>query len=114
MSAKHTPGPWQVRNELDDTIVVGNVDGESFPDGTHHFHYDFICDTSVDDYGEPTDPDTAKANARLIAAAPELLAALKAAHAALDSIYETEGFLTEERATLARIEAAIAKAKGRS
>lgn len=44
--------------------------------------------------------------------ADELMAALKAAHAALDSIYETDGLLTEERATLARIKAAIAKAEG--
>jgi hypothetical protein len=47
-----------------------------------------------------------------IAAAPELLVALKAAHKLLDRIYETDGLLTEERATLARIEAAMAKAEG--
>jgi hypothetical protein len=43
--------------------------------------------------------------------ANELLAALKAAQAVLDRIYESDGLLTEERATLARIEAAIAKGR---
>lgn len=63
---KHTPGPWSV-NEC------------------HVYRYDdeydeTICDTS----GAPTEaafmsdvPDRAEANARLIAAAPELLEACK-------------------------------------
>ena len=90
----YTPGPWSV---IDDGI-----------------HAHVFIGAGAFPYGETIAEEVTQANARLIAAAPELLAALTAAHAALDSIYETEGLLTEERAALARIEAAIAKAEGRS
>jgi hypothetical protein len=56
----HTPGPW----EVDGLYVRAN--GE------------YICDIKLAD----DDPNVI-ANARLIAAAPELLAALKCAHSAL-------------------------------
>jgi len=52
------------------------------------------------------DTKTAEANASLIAAAPDLLAALEAA---LDCI---EGFGSEDEALLSHINNAIAKAKG--
>jgi len=59
-------------------------------------------------------PDEAEqlANARLIAAAPELLAALKRLRAASVSI--RDDIETEAVATLAEADAAIAKAEGRS
>ena len=74
MSApKHTPGPWQVKSDYEPTIVIGNVDGEII-DSTAHYTYDFVCDTLGDD--DSRSPAIAEANARLIAAAPELLEAL--------------------------------------
>jgi hypothetical protein len=64
---KHTPGPWQIKSEYEPLSIIGNVDGPD--DG--QYHYTSICEV------EPTlFPDENAANARLIAAAPELLAAL--------------------------------------
>lgn len=76
---KHTAGPWQVMNEYDGAnIVIANVDGETFSDGSSTFSYDFICDTLPDDGDGSRSREIAKANARLIAAAPEMLSAVKA------------------------------------
>jgi hypothetical protein len=60
----HTPGPWDARN----TLVVGPVANGRGPR--------LVCDTDPD--GDPDTEEQAAdvANARLIAAAPELLAAL--------------------------------------
>jgi hypothetical protein len=67
-----TAGPWQRRDDYDGALtIIGNVDGESFSDGTTSYSYDFIANCE-DDYGEPTSP----ANVRLILAAPELYKAL--------------------------------------
>lgn len=87
--AKHTPGPWQ-------------ADGPFVRDGT--------C--SVAD-ARPTHADVTGdevlANARLIAAAPELLAACKALMDGLDDYWIT----TEKGGlTAANAQAAIAKAEG--
>jgi hypothetical protein len=105
MSA-HTEGPWFCKfDDFDEELHITSAVLEAS-------NMVEICRVGVG-FDQPFEAEQ-QANARLIAAAPELLAALKAAHAALDSIYETEGLITEERATLARIEAAIAKAEGRS
>ena len=57
----HTPGPWRV---MDDTQVYGVSAGDD--------HDGFVCDTS--DHGHGSECD--KGNARLIAQAPAMLAAL--------------------------------------
>lgn len=60
MSSKHTPGPWVVTPHPDqnvDVFAVGEVTDEAFQYGLSHT----IC------------YQNAEANARLIAAAPELL-----------------------------------------
>lgn len=76
----HTAGPWQIMNEYDgSTVVIANVDGETFPDGTSSFSYDFVCDTLPDDGDGSRSRKIAIANARLIAAAPTMLEALKQA-----------------------------------
>ena len=84
MTQKHTQGPWYV-NPRDDQEVLG-------PDGEPIFnHYnDGVCGT------EP-------ANARLVAAAPELLEALLEA---LPYVPEHHG------PVIHKINEAIAKAKG--
>jgi hypothetical protein len=60
--SKHTPGPWKVSHEANGqwTIFAENYDVTSIPDDP--------------DYGRPSEDP---ANARLIAAAPEMLEALK-------------------------------------
>ena len=57
---KHTPGPWRVT--LPDECIVTNDDGHEVAD----------CSAWYEGF-----PETCAANARLIAAAPDMLAALK-------------------------------------
>lgn len=88
----HTRGPWGVMNRYAHVVAVGG--GEVIADirnGGGGYDY------------------TAEANARLIAAAPELLAALKAV------ADELEGYLPDDRNSEALEDAydAIAKAEGR-
>ena len=68
----HTPGPWVVSGILDRNRKYEsvNADGPRAIASVHVF-----CDARTDD---PTDPgiEETKANARLIAAAPDLLTAL--------------------------------------
>ena len=91
MTTKHTPGPWAVAD-------VGEV---------------VVCATGrtlCDVYSSPTTGDEqADADAHLIAAAPDLLAALEAALACLNFFGsdQIEPFRV-------RCRAAIAKAKGQS
>lgn len=59
----HTPGPW-VASEM--RVFRGDIDGNTY-----------IAGTAPADYSGG-DTSEAKANARLIAAAPDLLAALEA------------------------------------
>jgi hypothetical protein len=66
MSAGHTPGPWVV-GPVDDTIVTHL--------GADGFRYEVAA---VDgDYNQPDEWPVMEANARLIAAAPEMLQALE-------------------------------------
>lgn len=115
MSAvKHTPGPWQVMNDYDGaTIVIANVDGETFSDGSSTFSYDFVCDTFPDDGDGSRSREIAKADAHLIAAAPELLEALKAMRPCVEGYIDRCDF---SRGIEARklLNAVIAKAEGRS
>ena len=94
----HTPGNWQASDPGD----YGDYDGD--------------CIVVLDDIDAKCtrrvcvvlgSDDEAKANACLIAAAPELLAACKAA---LVGVCEAHGFQAH---ILTQIQAAIAKAEGR-
>lgn len=92
-----TPGPWRVYQGW----VHPCFDHPS-PQGTNG-------DTAI---CEPLGPD-AKANAQLIAAAPELLEALKLVLRRIKARPQTD-WLTTHGALSEIIEAAIAKAEGRS
>jgi hypothetical protein len=97
MTHAHTPGPWVVLSDDDRAVIVGNARTQSTP----------IVEILFDEI-ETFAPviEEAIANARLIAAAPDLMAALERLVANLD-----EGdFISTTRIDDAR--AAIAKAKG--
>ena len=92
----HTPGPWnmQKREPGDKTIFVSQP-----ADGYHRLRAEIDCDDC--------DTETAEANARLIAAAPELLEACKL----LIEVFNRSG--ASDYPTVKKAAAAIAKAEGR-
>ena len=97
MSAKHTPGPWMAGPMVgeSDTIWIGNGDG-------------YVAQVTRIDGLEPID----WADARLISAAPEMLAALEAlvvSHLALCNSPEWD---EQDEAEQAQARAIIAKVKG--
>ena len=95
--SKHTPGPWRVESEL---TIVG-CDG-----------YELACIPPPDD-GTGARPAEDLANARVAAAAPALLAACKAAEAALNKLHSAS--MTSAATAWPALEivvAAIKKAKG--
>jgi hypothetical protein len=94
MSTQHTPGPWKL-------CYDGQIDG---PDGR------CICRFGWDSYKEFTELNNA-ANARLIAAAPDLLEALKVCEGNISSLLASQhpkvfGIWLDS------VRAAIAKATG--
>ena len=95
--SKHTPGPWEIEEYLDfgDEYWYGGNQGF-----TIHAGPAVLGSTNKGDIPK------AQANARLIAAAPELLAALKAAKKYTE-------LLIFQVALNAQIDEAIAKAEGR-
>lgn len=97
MSATHTPGPWTVTHSFDATIrreIWTEIDRETG-------HRELVA-LIPDAEGEHINGD-----ARLIAAAPELLAALRWA---LDQIEDDLDF--DHQAALEAAKAAISKATG--
>ena len=111
MDAKHTPGPWCVE---DDTFLVWGA-CQLGDDGTPDFFGIPVAraETSHEwerHYGYQRRPGETDANARLIAAAPELLEALcRLMRPATEAIAQTA---EEMEADFAFARAAIAKAKG--
>lgn len=91
----HTPGPWKTRSHRSNSYVSGGVD-----DSKEELWI------TVQTPGD----DVRAANARLIAAAPELLDAL---YAALPYVEEGEEFNHPEKRDLSKtIRALIAKVEG--
>jgi hypothetical protein len=92
MSAKHTPGPWHV-NAPASVVSI---------DGLH------VCD--INGYGA-TD-ERKRADAALISAAPDLLAAAETALADIRQTANCDTGDAQTLATVAALEAAILKARG--
>ena len=100
--SKHTPGPWKTSHELGDGISIVRQIGEGnnlLPVAIAVFTKNYNTENIV----------VAKANARLIAAAPDLLGACK--EALKEFIY---GGQTEQAKSITQklLESAIAKAEG--
>jgi hypothetical protein len=111
-TARHTPGPWhkQVLSEGTDNEFVTVCSPEEF---------ELICEINP-----KSNYDRIHANADLIAAAPDLLAALNRAEAFIVSELDVRqtsygsdgddgGYIGEARSALEIVRAAIAKARGK-
>jgi hypothetical protein len=108
MNTKHTPGPWRISNGNFANLIEGYS-------GRHHGEWDdgFRAVASAQ-HCEPTgnyvnERENAEANARLIAAAPELLEACSLLLEALRSSNVSNGLI---RSAEDAARAAIAKARG--
>lgn len=111
--SKHTPGPWEVINSTGVFSALGADSGDgTFSDSTDGWN---ICDCSVGATavgGEYVELgfDVQKANARLVAAAPDLLEALEAMVEYVDRMHQIGHIQRPVQSSEAC--AAISKAKG--
>lgn len=108
---KHTPGPWGMETVRTSCGVCHKVG--PWP---HKWRAGEMTSACIyDDYPSPPEgTDTMLANARLIATAPDLLAAVKDAHSMLKNVEVIDGEDGDPWSkAMARMEAAIAKAEGR-
>jgi hypothetical protein len=104
--ARHTPGPWSVEDPIDHELSIVEA-------GKPTHEWQFIACVPHGGKSEGDFPRvTAEANARLIAAAPELLEVLRIYAAYDEYINGVEGDPSTDR--LQKAKAAIAKAEGRS
>jgi len=106
---KHTPGPWIIDNQ--EAFILA-------PKGSN-IEYIASLGDPINDFGNAWDDacmtDEVVANARLIAAAPELLAALEAAREFIaDGMAMGFVGMPEDENVLEVIENAIRRAKGES
>lgn len=104
MTSKHTPGPWRYDFDGDDFPIVGRPTWECTRYGVKGEWSIALVHCLGEESQE--DGNEAEANARLIAAAPELLEALKLAHDYLCG----DGWEDDER--LKPINEALSKAEG--
>ena len=99
----HTPGPWTLHGWADNDYEINAA-------------LDTVCNVpGFDD--DTVDADRAEANARLIAAAPELLAACRMPRACLADwceIAEDDDQRDDDHQAMRDAQAAIAKAEGRT
>jgi hypothetical protein len=102
-NTKHTPGPWKYHMGLYDGMPP-HARGYIYPVDHKIEGFNMYTDISGDKY---EDRDEVEANARLIAAAPELLEALELVRVGLDM-----GNADYNPAVKERVAAAIAKATG--
>lgn len=98
MNTEHTVGPWHTERIVTSAISIRSDNG-------------FIVGEARADYVMP--PNEADANARLIAAAPELAEALRAIVSLVDRedeggfVYCDDPEITTARAVLAKIEGGV-------
>lgn len=108
--SNHTPGPWTIGNIQSNCLYVESDQGKKWNNPTVCALYEDVTPEDSVTMGAWLKPfESAEANARLIAAAPELLESLDKAV----SIMETEPGCNFYKAHIAKFKAAIAKAEGR-
>jgi hypothetical protein len=90
--SKHTEGPWKV-----------SYDGPSNPIVTSGQPFDIVCLVQ-----NTREPDASEPNAHLIAAAPDMLEALKAIQQSMGGVVNTA-----QQVAWDKLKAAIAKAEGK-
>lgn len=107
--SKHTPGPWEIMNGGDIFSSIGSDSGDGVKADSNDGwqiaevgYYSAFVDGMLVDLGE----DVRQANARLIAAAPDLLDALKDAESELACHPRINSYVID------KVRAAIAKATG--
>lgn len=93
MNAKHTPGPWTTGRAIN-TVDIGK--------------FSFICPFGANSADQVAE---IKANARLISAAPDLLAALESVTLAIEQLVDIKQG-SPVAFSVRKARAAIAKAKG--
>lgn len=103
VEAKHTPGPWRVADKTTKTKGFVILDGYNREVANVYQRPDYM----------PKEREADAANARLIAAAPEMLHALYAAEMGIAELCHGQHPDNECWNTLRDIRAAIAKAEGR-
>lgn len=97
--SKHTPGPWTVHTKVKGLNGIG----------IHSANGGYVYVATVHDgFGNGTPPS--EANARLIAAAPEVLSALQSAHRMLTILFEQYNY--GDSGLIRECGEAIAKATG--
>lgn len=102
-NVKHTPGPWSVGYE-------NTGGGYTVMSGPLRVAHTSIQALACRPDGRPIFEEEAKANGYLVAAAPEMLDALRAAEREL---YQVPPDDPEQERVLTTVRAAIAKAEGR-
>ena len=109
---EHTPGLWKIENNGE----LQELDGVQYVRIMGPGEYEHICDV-FETPALPSYPNVkvdARANARLIAAAPDLLAMCKlAANYVAKMVVDNVNTVVPPIIALNRIEAAIAKAEGK-
>lgn len=122
MSAKHTPGPWRLGTDAQgpcmvlhptrEGVAIANLGASFLP--ANGYHDDWMIyreDGKLDVPASDARIAERNANANLIAAAPELFAALQAMLAAGEYHYRMTGWPARfHNGALGRARAAIAKA----
>lgn len=107
----HTPGPWTIHDDPPHTIG-GEYDAGGYRIDAHNIEQLAYVWRDTKRWGDNPTPFGAKeaeANARLIRAAPDLLAALKWF---VDDLTAPHSKMIDFDANLARARAAIARAEG--
>jgi len=107
MTTQHTPGPWKVKQSQGATLRL--FGGPHIQAGRRTIAWP--------DFPSVSENDTSEANARLIAAAPDLLAALKALFQHCAMVHNKWGDNDNQReadASIAYARLAITKAEGRA